>query len=303
MPDLFESLPILPTTVVGSFPVEKGRGLQEFISPFRHAVRVAVESQLQAGIDIVSDGQVRGDMIHAFSSQLPGIRGQEVVSSVLPAPGPITVADTRYALSRHRFVKGILTGPTTLSFGLRIATPVYSDRADLARDLARALAVEAKALEGAGVCMLQVDEPILSTGAADIAKAEQALEVLAGSVGVPLSLHVCGDLASVIDRLLAFPVDVLDIECAKSPQNLDLVAAKDLGGKRVAVGCVDSSDPRIEDEAEISRRIRAAIDRLGAERLLVDPDCGLRMLPLDSAAGKLIRMVRATRKAREEIVV
>jgi len=125
--------------------------------------------------------------------------------------------------------------------------------------------------------------------------------VIAGSVGVPVSLHVCGDLSSVIDRLLSFPVDVLDIECAKSPKNLDLVSGRDLGKKRVAVGCVDSSDPRVEDEDEISRRIRAAIDRLGAERLLVDPDCGLRMLPLDSAAGKLVRMVRAARRVREEI--
>jgi len=224
-----------------------------------------------------------------------------VVSSVLPAPGPITVADTRYALSRHRFVKGILTGPTTLSFCLRIATPVYRDRADLAKDLARALAVEAKALASAGVCMLQVDEPILSTGAAEIAKAEQALEPIARSVGVPVSLHVCGDLSAVIDRLLTFPVDVLDIECAKSPQNLDLISGKDLGEKRIAVGCVDSTDPRVEDESEIARRIRTAIDRLGAERLLIDPDCGLRMLPLDSAKGKLARMVQATKQVRGEI--
>jgi len=78
-------------------------------------------------------------------------------------------------------------------------------------------------------------------GQAEIAKAEQALEPIARSVGVPVSLHVCGDLSAVIDRLLTFPVDVLDIECAKSPQNLDLISGKDLGEKRIAVGCVDST--------------------------------------------------------------
>jgi len=228
IPDLFAALPVLPTTVVGSFPVDTGRGLPGLLFPLRHAVQKAVESQVRAGIDIISDGQVRGDMIRAFSSRLPGIRGQDVVSTVLPASGSITVADTRYALSRHRFVKGILTGPTTLSFGLHIATPVYRDRADLAMDLARALAAEAKALESAGVCMLQVDEPVLSTGAADVAGAERALKVLLEGIHVPVCLHVCGDLSSVIDRLLAFPVDVLDIECAKTPQNLELVSERDL---------------------------------------------------------------------------
>lgn len=301
MEDLFSLLPPLPTTVVGSFPVERGRGLRDLLFPYRHAVRVAVESQMQAGIDIISDGQVRGDMIQAFSSHLPGIRGQDVVSSVQPAPHPITVGDTRYALSRHRFVKGILTGPTTLSFGLRIATPVYRDRSELGADLARALAAEAKALENAGACMLQIDEPILSTGTADIAAAERALKNLTESVHIPVSLHVCGDLASVIDRLLAFPVDIIDIECAKSPQNLDLVSDRELRGMRVAVGCVDSSDPRVEEVADILRRIRDAVDRFGVERLLFDPDCGLRMLPPASAMGKLSRMVGAVRKVREEL--
>jgi 5-methyltetrahydropteroyltriglutamate--homocysteine methyltransferase len=301
MADLFTTLPVLPTTVVGSFPVETGRGLWRYLSPFRHAVRVAVDSQIQAGIDIISDGQVRGDMIRAFSSRLPGIRGQDVISTVLPASKPITVPDTRYALSRHRFVKGILTGPTTLSFGLHIATPVYRDRAELAMDLARALAAEAKALEGAGACMIQIDEPVLSTGAADIAAAELALKLVVEGIRVPVSLHVCGNLSSVIDRLLEFPIHVLDIECAKSPQNLGLVSGKDLKEKRIAVGCVDSSNPRVEGEEEIARRVREAVDRLGADRLLIDPDCGLRMLPLDSATGKLVRMVTAVRKVREEI--
>ncbi|MCQ8893990.1 MAG: methionine synthase [Methanolinea sp.] len=297
--DPFASLPLLPTTVVGSYPVERGRGLAAFLDPFRHAVRVAVGSQVRAGIDIISDGQVRGDMIQAFSSHLPGIRGQDVINPVLPAPGPITVGDTLYALSCHTWVKGILTGPTTLSHALHIATPVYRDRGDLARDLARALAVEAIALEKAGVCMVQVDEPILSTGAADIARAREAFSLLAGTLHVPVALHVCGDLAGVIDDLLRFPVAVLDIECAKSPQNLDLLSEKDLQGRRIAAGCVDSSDPRVESVGEIRGRVEKAVDRFGPHNLLVDPDCGLRMLPPDAAFQKLSNMVTAVREVRE----
>jgi len=127
----------LPTTVVGSYPVVKGSGLMGLVDPLKHAVEVAVADQVAAGIDIISDGQVRGDMIHAFTSHLPGIRGSAVVGKVQPARQPITVTDTKYALSRHPKVKGILTGPSTLAHGLKLETSFYRNRDELILDLAR----------------------------------------------------------------------------------------------------------------------------------------------------------------------
>ena len=296
--DPFARLPILPSTVVGSFPVERGSGLGGLLDPFRHAVKVAVDAQVRAGIDIISDGQVRGDMIQAFSSRLPGIRGQDVVNKVLPASGPITVNDTRYALSCHPMVKGILTGPTTLSCGLHIATPIYRDRRDLALDLAAALVPEALALERAGACMIQVDEPILSTGAADLYAGEEALSRVTSTLQVPVSLHVCGDLSGIVDRLLGFPIAMIDIECAKSPENLELFDRNALHGKRLGIGCVDSSDTAVEPVSVIRERVEHAVDLLGSEFLLIDPDCGLRMLPKDVAFAKLSHMVAAVREVR-----
>ncbi|OPX67459.1 MAG: putative methylcobalamin:homocysteine methyltransferase [Methanoregulaceae archaeon PtaB.Bin056] len=299
--DPFARFPPLPTTVVGSFPVERGSGLFGLLDPFRHAVKVAVDAQVRAGIDIISDGQVRGDMIRAFSTRLPGIHGQDVKNKVLPASGAITVSDTRYALSCHPLVKGILTGPTTLSHGLHIATPIYRNREDLARDLAAALVPEAISLERAGVCMLQVDEPILSTGAASLDAGREALSRVTSSLTVPVSLHVCGDLSEVIDHLLSFSVAMLDIECAKSPENLDLFDRRSLHGKRLGVGCVDSSDPSVEPVSVIRERVEHAVDLLGPEALLFDPDCGLRMLPKDAAFGKISHMVAAVREVRQAL--
>ncbi len=299
--DPFSRLPLLPTTVVGSFPVEKGSGIGSILDPFRHAVKVAVDAQVRAGIDIISDGQVRGDMIRAFSEHLPGIRSQDVIGKILPASGPITVNDTRYALSCHPLVKGILTGPTTLSCGLHISTPSYRNREDCALDLAAALAPEALALEKAGVCMIQIDEPILSTGSADPGAGKAALSRVISHLGVPVSLHVCGDLSSIVDHLVRFPVAVLDIECAKNPGNLDLFTGRDLHGKRLGIGCVDSTDPVIEPVADIRRRMSHAVDILGPEKILFDPDCGLRMLPLDSASGKLAHMVSAAKEIRDSL--
>ena len=292
---------LLPTTVVGSYPVVRTPSLRSLLDPFRGAVETAVSEQLAAGIDIISDGQVRGDMIEVFARALPGIRDRRVVSKVMPPAKPITVSDTAYARSRHRFVKGILTGPTTLAHGLQIATPAYRDRADLALDLAQALAVEAKGLQEAGITLLQIDEPIFSTGTADLEAGKRAIEVMASVVQVPLCLHVCGTLADIIDDLLHMPVAVLDFEFTGTAYNLEVLSRKELREKSIGFGCIDSSDPAIEKVSVVKKRIQAGLEVFEPDQLLIDPDCGLRMLSRDAAFGKLKAMVEATREVRVEL--
>lgn len=292
---------ILPTTVVGSYPVVTGKGFFGIFDPFRDAVRAAVSDQLAAGIDIISDGQVRGDMVKIFTSRLPGVRGADVIGKVSPPEGPITLGDTRYAISRAERVKGIITGPTTLSFALHISTPVYRDRSELALDLAYALAQEAQFLAAAGAAVIQIDEPILSTGVADLTSAREALEVLARGITVPVCLHVCGDLTPVISELARMPVGILDFEFAKSPGNLALCREMDFGKRMIGFGCVDSSSPVAEPADTIRSRIERALSVFAPEQLLVDPDCGLRMLPRDVAYLKLARMVEAVQEVRNNL--
>jgi 5-methyltetrahydropteroyltriglutamate--homocysteine methyltransferase len=284
---------LLPTTVVGSYPVTKGTGLRSLIDPLHAALETAVSEQIRAGIDIISTGQVRGDMIAAFTSQLPGIKGQSVTGLVRAPQKPLTLADTKYALSRHPKVKGILTGPSTLSHALRIETPAYRGRDELILDLAQALAVEARHLEDAGVLIVQIDEPILSTGAADLRVARQAVDLIAGDLRVPVCLHVCGDLADVIDEILKMQVAVFDFEFANNPANLDLFTGRDLRGRMLGLGVVDSADAAIEAVGTVQKRIEVGIEVFGAGALLIDPDCGLRMLPRDVAFAKLAHMVEA----------
>jgi 5-methyltetrahydropteroyltriglutamate--homocysteine methyltransferase len=291
---------VLPTTVVGSYPVVKTTSLRSLMDPLKSAVETAVADQLSAGIDIISDGQVRGDMITAFASKLPGVRGQQVVGKVLPPERPITIPDTKYALSKHPWVKGILTGPSTLAHALQIATPTYRDRADLTLDLAQALAYEARALQDAGVTLVQIDEPIFSTGAADLAVGAQALQILTSLLQKPVVLHVCGSLVGVIDEILKMRVAGFDFEFAGNDVNLQVLSRKELGDRFLGFGCVDSNDPAVEKVTVIKKRIQAGIEAFGPERLLIDPDCGLRMLPRDVAFQKLKAMVDATREARVE---
>lgn len=289
---------VLATTVVGSYPVVKAGGLKSIFDPLAGAVETAVTDQINAGIDIISDGQVRGDMIGAFTSKLPGIREQQVIGKIQPASGAITVADTKYARSKFPKVKGIITGPTTLAHGLHISTPMYRNKEELALELAAALVVEARALEASGVALLQIDEPILSTGIADLAVAKQAVELIGTSVHIPICMHVCGNLGNVLDEILKFNVNVLDFEFSKNPGNLDILSRRDLDGKMLGFGCVDSAFEEVETVQEIKKRIEKAVEYFDPKILLIDPDCGMRMRSRESAFWKLKNMCDAAKEVR-----
>ena len=289
---------VLATTVVGSYPVVKAGGLKSFFDPLAGAVETAVADQIGAGIDLISDGQVRGDMIGAFTSKLPGIREQDVIGKIQPASGAITASDTKYALSKFPKVKGIITGPNTLAHGLHISTPMYRNKEEVALDLAAALVVEARALEATGIALLQIDEPILSTGIADLAIAKQALEMITSSVRVPTCMHVCGNLGNVLDEILKFNVNVLDFEFSKNPANIDILSRRDLTGKMLGYGCVDSASEEVETVPEIKKRIEKGVEYFDPKILLIDPDCGMRMRSRESAYWKLKNMCDAAREVR-----
>jgi 5-methyltetrahydropteroyltriglutamate--homocysteine methyltransferase len=291
----------LPTTVVGSYPAVKKEGLRALLNPLAGAQETAVSDQINAGVDIISDGQVGGDMISIIAGYLPGVKGQEITGKISPSQKPITLQGVKYALSRHPKVKGIITGPTTIAHGLKIRTPLYRDRKEVILDLAEALAAEATALEKAGVTILQIDEPILSTGAADLKIAREAIETITSGIRTPTCMHVCGDLGSVIDDILTFPLDILDFEFANNPQNLELLSGKDLKGRKLGYGVVDSASTDVESVDTIQSRIEKGIEVFGPEPLLIDPDCGLRMHSRETAYKKLEHMVRAAANCRTEL--
>lgn len=290
---------LLPTTVVGSFPCVKG-GFSP-LDPYKKAVKFAVAEQIRAGVDIISDGQVRADMVQAFVSKLPGISGSSVVGKIGVAGKPITVSDTKYALTQTKYVKGILTGPCTLSYALQVNTPIYRNKEEVALDLASALNVEARHLANAGCTIIQVDEPILSTGAVSVDTAKKCLSVIFDGVKTPSCVHTCGVLEGVASEWTRLPVDILDFEYAVSPENLSTLSKYDLHGKKIGCGCVKSSDQKVESVEEIERAILACVDAFGKDNILLDPDCGLRMHTAEGAYQKLANMCEAVRRVREMV--
>ncbi|WP_414468461.1 methionine synthase [Methanobacterium sp. ACI-7] len=306
------------TTVVGSYPVVphkpatiKDKILNAFgaYDEYKLAVEVAVYDQIEAGIDIISDGQVRDGMVEIFAKAIPGMTVEDntpkIIGKITPSHNPICISDFGYALkvaeciSKEykenpqksikegiKGVKGILTGPSTLVFSSRMEG-FYNKKEDAIIDLAYALKKEAKYLEDAGALLIQIDEPFISTGVVDINIAKKAVKIIVEDLSIPAALHVCGDVTAVFQELLKFPVDIIDCEFAGIPQNVELLKNVDLNGKKLGLGCLDTKTDKVETKEEVENLIKEVANLVGAENILADPDCGMRMRSRDAAFSKL----------------
>ncbi|MBR6011041.1 MAG: methionine synthase [Methanomicrobium sp.] len=292
---------LLPTTVVGSYPAVKSKGLKSLFNPYAAPLETAVSDQVKAGVDIISTGQVRGDMITTLTSQIPGIRDQNIIGTLQPTQSGMTVDDTKYALSRHSQVKAMLAGPSTIAHALKIDTPLYRNRDEVIMDLAHVLAAEALRLQETGITIFQIDEPILSTGIADMNTAQRAVREITKNLMVTTCIHVCGDISGVIDSLLKMPTDIIDLEFSCNEKNLECVGAKEFGDKRIGFGAIDSTDTNIDSVEAVKSRIEKGVELFGAEKLLIDPDCGLRMHTRETVFGKLSNMCAAADEVRREL--
>ncbi len=293
----------LITTTVGSFPALPSK--KEFMDayprgpdPFETCIREAVNAQLDAGIELVTDGQTRNVMIRLYASKLRGFRIRERISIVddIAYRGNITVADQKYLrtiIPEDTGVKGVITGPVTLVNS--VENTHYNDTYEAVMDAANALGREAAAL--AEVCdVIQLDEPFLSVEYPEFAS--ETVERVFCDIDVPTSLHVCGDVSSIARELVELPVDILDHEFAANPQLFDVYDDID-HRKRMAVGVV-TTDSGLESMDTILGRIRKAYDTFGTG-CMIDPDCGLRMLTPEIAVKKLEYMVRARNVFMKEI--
>jgi 5-methyltetrahydropteroyltriglutamate--homocysteine methyltransferase len=289
--------PPLAATVVGSYPSRPAPSSLEASyrggpDPFQESLEESVRAQVSAGIELVSDGQTRDTMVNLFARGLRGVRMRErpEVVARLEWRGPITAGDQRRArrlLPPGRALKGIVTGPYTMSKGL--ADRFYGSNEKLAFALAHAMNLEARALEPL-VDVIQFDEPFFSVEFPEHAPA--LVEAARCGIAKPVALHVCGDVAPIFSRLAELPVDVLDHEFAAHPELLE--AVRDVSFRQsLGYGCVRSDSSEMERPGDVEAAIRRAVDAFGAERLMVDPDCGLRHLEPGVALAKLRTIVLA----------
>ena len=320
-----------PTTVVGSYPklgnaseIIKKRDRneiseEEFHEKIRDSINEVVKDYLEAGIDIISDGeQSREDMVVYFAQRLKGYSEGDwvrifdnvyfrkpVIIGKLERVKEMIITDWLYTnkVSNGRPVKLIITGPYTMlewSFDL-----FYGDRREIIMDFAKIIREEI--LEGIknGAKYVQVDEPALSTRPwkeeADLLK--EALDYIFKGIDAKRIVHICyGRLERLLPYILDYPVDQFDLEFKNSDFRL-LPYLKEYGyNKELGYGVVDVHSLQIESVNEIKEAIDKLmkLDIIGPEKVFIDPDCGLKLLPRDIAKGKLINMVKAAKIAREQ---
>ncbi len=330
---------MLPTTVVGSYSVPEW--LERLKTDFHlhrisaahlaeiHdvAIKAAIKDQEQAGIDVVSDGELRRDNdIDYLLARIPGVSITNTAKSYYydyyeaEVPKPLATGETSalglvedFVFTRtqtSRPIKFSFTGPFSLS--RRIRNSAYPDGAELVRSLAHALNAEARQLVAAGATRLQIDEPFLAGYPEEVSLAIEAINIVTKDVGADWALHVCygnrysrpsweGHYDFLFPAVLDAEVGTLVLEFARKGYD-DLSLFKRFPWeRRLGLGVIDVKSEEVETTEVVAGRIRRALDVVAPELVMVNPDCGLRHLPAAVARAKLAAMVAGAAVVREEV--
>ncbi|MFB6163710.1 MAG: methionine synthase [Haloarculaceae archaeon] len=321
----------LLTTVVGSYPkptwLNRARDLlesgdsdfddEDWQEAADDAARLITEEHERSGLDVVVDGEMRrNEMVEYFAHLIDGyeFNGRVKVWGHNYFDKPSVVDEVSYGEEwlvdefeftdavADRPVKVPITGPYTLanwSFN-----EVYDDEEALAYDLADLVNEEIDRLVDAGAKYIQIDEPALATTPDDHAIVGACLDRIVDDVpeDVRIALHVCyGDYSRIYPEMLDYPVDEFDLElCNGNYEQLDVFTEHEFTAD-LAMGVVDVHVAEVESVAEIKENILKGFEIVPPEQLTVSPDCGVKLLPRESAYGKMENMVQAAREVEAEL--
>jgi 5-methyltetrahydropteroyltriglutamate--homocysteine methyltransferase len=329
-------LPLLPTTTIGSFPqtedVRKARasfkagklGPDEYEAFLREKTAEAVRWQEEVGLDVLVHGEFeRNDMVEYFGENLDGFAFTEngwvqsygsrcvkppIIFGDVSRRGPMTVGWARYAQSlTARPMKGMLTGPVTIlqwSF-VRDDQP----RKDTCWQIALAIRDEVADLEGAGIAVIQIDEPALREGLplrrADRAEylrwAVDAFRLASAGVRdeTQIHTHMCYcEFNDVIDSIAALDADVISIETSRSQMELLGAFAEFRYPNEIGPGVYDIHSPQVPTREGVEQLLGKALAVLSPEQLWVNPDCGLKTRRWEEVRPAVATLVAAARAQR-----
>ncbi|MGZ5183889.1 MAG: uroporphyrinogen decarboxylase family protein [Caldimonas sp.] len=335
---------LFPTTIVGSFPqpewlIDRAKLAGRFPPRVRakelwrippqylaeaqdDATLLAIRAQEQAGLDIVSDGEIRRESYsNRFATALEGIDldnpGTALDRSGHPNPVPrivgpirrrhaVEVDDLRF-LRAHtdRQVKITVPGPFTML--QQAQNDFYASEEEAAMDYAAAVNEEIRDLFAAGADVVQIDEPYMQARPEKARRyglkaLNRALDGVTGTTAV----HICFGYAAIIHERpsgYSFLPELAQCSCRQvsvetAQSHLDCSALQALAGKRVMVGCIDLADPEVESPETVVARIERALPYVKAEDVILAPDCGMKYLPRERATAKLAAMVEAAKILR-----
>jgi 5-methyltetrahydropteroyltriglutamate--homocysteine methyltransferase len=340
-------MPLLPTSLVGSYPqpdwlidrqklahrmpprvraAELWRVAPEFLEEAQDdATLLAIRAQERAGLDIVTDGELRRESYsNRFATALDGVdldNPGKIISrtgnttSVPRIVGkirrkhPVEVRDLKFLRANtDRLVKITVPGPFTIS--RQAQNDHYSTDEEMTLDYAAAVNEEIKDLFAAGADIVQMDEPWMEAQPENarrfgLAAVARALEGVTGTT----ALHICFGYAAMVpgrpsaysflEELANSPVKQISIETAQS--GLDCSILSKLPGKTIILGVIDLSTNEVESAEVVAARIRRALPFVSADRLVAATDCGMKYLPAASAFGKMQSLVAGASIVRNEI--
>jgi 5-methyltetrahydropteroyltriglutamate--homocysteine methyltransferase len=335
---------LFPTTLVGSYPqpewlIDRKKLAGRFPPRVRakelwrvdpsllkeaqdDATRLAIRAQEEAGLDIITDGEIRRESYsNRFATALEGVDidnpGTALDRSGHPNPVPRIVGrirrkravevDDLLFLKKHTSRKTKITVPGPFTMAQQAQNDFYKTEEEAAMDYAAAVNEEIRDLFAAGADIVQVDEPYMQ---ARPEKARQfglkalnrALQGIKGETAV----HICFGYAAIIHQrpsgysflpeLAGCSCNQISIETAQS--GLDCSVLGSLGSKKIMVGCIDLSDMTVETPQQVVARIEKALKFVPKENVILAPDCGMKYLPREVAFGKMRAMVDAAKLLR-----
>ncbi|MGB3127016.1 MAG: 5-methyltetrahydropteroyltriglutamate--homocysteine S-methyltransferase [Pseudomonas sp.] len=333
------NLPLFPTTTIGSFPQTASIRLArqsykagklseaEYVEAMHSEIKHAVEVQENLGLDVLVHGEAeRNDMVEYFAEQLDGYMFTRfgwvqsygsrcvkpaVIFGDLNRPKAMTVEWIRYAQGlTHKVMKGMLTGPVTMLMWSFPREDV--SREVQARQLALAIRDEVVDLEAAGIKIVQIDEAAFREGLPlrqaqwqqYLDWATEVFRLCASGVRdeTQIHTHMCySEFNDVIESIAAMDADVITIETSRSDMELLDAFEAFAYPNDIGPGVYDIHSPRVPDASEMANLLRKAAQRIPAERLWVNPDCGLKTRGWPETEAALIHMVTAARQLRAEL--
>ena len=337
----------LQTTVVGSYPQPDWLVNREMLSKVVPRTRLkeiwrvpeaylqqaqddatllAIRDMERAGIDIITDGEMRRESYsNHFATALDGIdqenpgyvtarSGKTAVPRVvgkIRRTRPVELRDMQFLRANtDRPAKITLPGPFTM--GQQVKDEFYKDAEAMCMDYAQAVNEEAHELVKAGADVIQLDEPWLRNNPEEASRyAVKVINRALQGITVPTVIHLCFGYAAVVPGLskptgytflpqLADTI-VQQISIESAQPKIDLGVLKDLAPKKVMLGVIDLNDSEIETPEKIAGRIRAGLKYLSPDKLLPAPDCGMKYLPRATAFGKLKALVEGAALVRKEL--
>ncbi len=289
------------------------------------ATLLAIRDQERAGLDIVTDGEQRRESYsNRFATALDGVdidnpgttlnrSGKPIqvprITGRITRRAPVEVRDVALLRANtDRKIKATVPGPFTMA--MQAQDDFYGDPVALAMDYAAAVNAEIKDLFAAGADIVQVDEPWMQqhpdkARRYGVQALNRALDGVAGTVAV----HLCFGYAAVVHQKPTGYSFLAELEGSGAKQvsieaaqpRLDLKILAQLPSKDIILGVIDLSDMTVETPQTVAARIRTALPHVGAERIIVAPDCGMKYLPRVVAYGKMKAMVEGAAMVRREL--